>query len=76
LKEKTCIEYVGELIRKNKAPVRKGQTLINDTITTHIYKDILTGKLYELEKKIEQKSKGGKKSKKMQKKSKRITYKK
>ena len=51
--------------------MQKGYSHINETITTHIYKDILTGKLYEFEKKIEQKSKGGKKSKKLQKKIKK-----
>ena len=74
LKEKTCIEYVGELIRENKDPEKKGYSI--KRIITHIYKDILTGKLYEFEKKIGQMRKGGKKSRKIQKNSKRITYKK
>lgn len=83
LKEKTCTEYVGKLIRENKTPVKKGYSRIIETITTHIYKDILTGKLYELEKFYEigkndnaNRKTGGKKSRKIQKKSKRITYKK
>lgn len=67
LKQECYLNYIGELVRANNAPDQNKN--MNDTITTHIYKDILTGKLYELEKKIEQKSKGGKKCKKNQKES-------